>query len=88
VTTVTKQHLFGFSVEIDETSTHSWYAAAEEWACDCGDCRNFLALARERQLPAFVLEQLDKLGFHQRKLPMYARCTLMEMDSTINSATA
>ena len=56
-----KQHLFGSMVEIDEASTHRWYADAEEWGCDCGDCRNFLALARKRLLPVFVLEQLDRL---------------------------
>lgn len=62
-----KQHLFGSIVEIDEESTHHWYADAEEWGCDCGDCRNFLALARERHLPTFVLEQLDKLGIPPEK---------------------
>ena len=62
-----KQHLFGSIVEVDEASTHRWYAAAEEWGCDCGDCRNFLALAHRRQLPAFVLEQLDKLGIPPEK---------------------
>lgn len=62
-----KQHLFGSMVEIDEANTHRWYADAEEWGCNCGDCRNFLALAHGRQLPAFVLEQLDKLGIPPEK---------------------
>lgn len=64
---MTKHLLFGFSVEIDETSTRRWYAAAEEWGCACGDCSNFLALARKRQLPASVLESLDKLGIPPEK---------------------
>lgn len=62
-----KQHLFGSVVEVDEASTRCWYATAEEWGCDCGDCRNFLALAHRRQLPAFVLEQLDRLGIPPEK---------------------
>ena len=66
-TVMAKQHLFGSVVEIDKVSTHRWYADAEEWGCDCGDCRNFLALARKRQLPVFVLKQLDKLGIPPEK---------------------
>ncbi len=62
-----KHHFFGFEVEVDQERTCHWYAAAEEWGCDCGDCRNFLALARKRQLPAFVLEHLDKLGIPPEK---------------------
>lgn len=49
--------LSGFRVEIDEAATGNWYAQAEEWGCDCGDCRNFLKLARERALPAPVLDK-------------------------------
>ena len=62
-----KHHFFGFEVEIDQESTRRWYATAEEWGCDCGDCRNFLALAHERRLPSFVLEPLDKLGIPPEK---------------------
>ena len=51
-----------FQVEVDETATRDWYAQSEGWDCDCGHCRNFLALARARKLPATVLELLDKLG--------------------------
>lgn len=68
-----KQHLFGCMVEVDEASTHRWYATAEEWGCACGDCRNFLALARKRQLPAFVLEHLDKLGIPPEKATYVCR---------------
>lgn len=62
-----KHHFFGFEVEIDQESTRRWYATAEEWGCDCGDCRNFLALAHEKRLPSFVLEPLDKLGIPPEK---------------------
>ena len=59
--------LFGFWVEIDEEATRAWYAQADEWGCECGDCRNFLTLARRRALPAPVLELLDKLGIPPEK---------------------
>ena len=64
---MTTQGLFGSLVEIDEASTQHWYTNAEEWGCTCGDCLNFLALARKRQLPALVFEHLDKLGIPPEK---------------------
>lgn len=64
---MTKYNLFGFTVEIDEVNTRRWYVTADDWGCDCGDCRNFLALAHKRQLPSFVLEHLDKLGIPPEK---------------------
>lgn len=67
------QRLFGAIVEIDEAGTRQWYAHAEKWGCDCGDCRNFLALARGRQLPAFVLKPLDKLGILPEKATYVCR---------------
>ena len=36
--------LFGFQVEIDEVATKEWYDKADEWSCECGDCRHFVAL--------------------------------------------
>lgn len=60
-------NFFGFQVEIDETATCGWYSQSKGWACDCGHCRNFLTLARGRQLPATVLENLDKLGISPEK---------------------
>ena len=60
-------HFFGFETAVDQERTQRWYASAGEWDCDCGDCRNFLALARKRQLPAFVLEHLDKLRIPPEK---------------------
>ena len=52
---------YGYEVEVDETATQNWYAQAEDWGCECGHCRNFLALARERRLPEEILEILDAL---------------------------
>ena len=53
--------LWGFRLEIDGDATKQWYDGAEEWGCECGHCRNFLVLARNRRLPAPVLEILDML---------------------------
>jgi len=57
----------GYQVEIDRTATHNWYADFGGWACECGHCRNFLALARRRELPNFVLHLLDDLGIPPEK---------------------
>ena len=54
--------LFGFRVEIDEVATKEWYDKAEEWGCECGDCRHFVALVKKRELPSVVIEILDKFG--------------------------
>ena len=62
-----KIDLFGFQVEIDEAATKKWYNKAEEWGCDCGDCRYFIALAKKRDLPSVVLEVLDQFGMAPEK---------------------
>ena len=59
--------LFGFQVEIDEVATKEWYDKADEWGCDCGDCRYFVALAQKRELPAIVLKVLDQFGIAPEK---------------------
>lgn len=58
---------FGFQVEADEVATRDWYAQSDGWGCDCGHCRNFLTLARERKFPTSVLEKLDRLGIPPEK---------------------
>ena len=58
---------YGYEVEVDETATQNWYAQAEDWGCECGHCRNFLALARERRLPEEILEILDSLSIPPEK---------------------
>ena len=57
----------GYTVEADGEATREWYAGAEEWGCDCGHCRNFLALAKERKLPEEILGCLDELGIPPEK---------------------
>lgn len=52
----------GYTLEVDEDATRNWYAQAEDWGCSCGHCRNFLALARQRELPQEILGYLDRLG--------------------------
>ena len=59
--------LFDFQVEIDEAATKEWYDKADEWGCDCGDCRYFVALAKKRELPSVVLEILDQFGIAPEK---------------------
>ena len=58
---------FNFQAEVDVAATRDWYAQSKGWACECGHCRNFLTLARRRELPATVLENLDKLGISPEK---------------------
>lgn len=58
---------FGCAAEIDEAATRAWYEAAPVWDCDCGHCRNFLALARARRLPPALLEVLDALSIPPEK---------------------
>ena len=58
---------FGFHAEVDEIATKNWYAAHSGWGCDCGDCRNFLLLARKRELPELILNILDELGIPPEK---------------------
>ena len=57
----------GYTVEVDEPATRAWYAQAGGWSCDCGHCRNFLALAKERRLPEELLNILDGLGIPPEK---------------------
>ena len=53
--------------EVDLDATRGWYAQAEPWGCECGHCRNFLALARDRKLPEEMLALLDGLGIPPEK---------------------
>ena len=57
-----KYDLFGYQVEIDESATRKWYENAEEWGCDCGDCRHFVSLAKKRELPDELIETLAQYG--------------------------
>lgn len=58
---------FGYTVEVDEPATRDYYAQAEDWGCECGHCRNFVALARERKLPEGLLAILDSASIPPEK---------------------
>ena len=60
-------NLFGYQVEIDEAATKEWYDKADEWSCECGDCRHFVALAKKRELPESIIEVLQTFGIVPEK---------------------
>ena len=63
-----KEHiLFGFQVEIDEMATREWYEKADEWGCECEDCRHFIDLAKKKELPVPVMEILGQFGIVPEK---------------------
>lgn len=57
----------GFTVEVDGAVTRNWYGTSPVWDCTCGHCRNFVELARRRELPTAVLSLLDKLSIPAEK---------------------
>ena len=59
--------LFGFLVEIDEVATKEWYDKADEWGCDCENCRHFVSLAKRKELPSAILEILEQFGILPEK---------------------
>ncbi len=74
-----------YKVEIDEEATRGWYEKAGEWDCTCGRCRNFVLLARERQLPGEILDLLDKLGIPRRRPAMSVSFMIRTKSSIIRS---
>ena len=62
-----KTSLYGFQVEFDRAATLDWYASSKEWSCECAHCRNFLALAKAKMLPASVMDALNMLGIPPEK---------------------
>lgn len=54
--------IWDYSVEFDRAATVDWYEKSEGWGCECGDCQNFLALVKQKQLPAAVMESLLIFG--------------------------
>ena len=53
--------LLNGKVEIDNTQTAQWYAQAEDWDCECGDCLNFLEVAKRGLLPSYIIKLLEEL---------------------------
>lgn len=62
-----KYDFWGDQVELDKKATLDWYANADEWDCECGHCRNFLELAKKKELPVSVIETLAELGIPLEK---------------------
>ena len=62
-----KRNLCSYQVEIDENATEKWYKTYDGWGCDCGHCRNFLKLAKRRELPQQIMQTLDELGLAPEK---------------------
>ena len=58
---------FGYKVEVDEAVTKEWYDNADEWGCECGDCRNFVALAKRKELPSAILAILEQFSIAPEK---------------------
>lgn len=84
-----KQELFGSMVEIDLEATKEWYNRGNEWGCECAHCRNFLELARNKQIPQQIIELLWRaLVFARNRLPMSVSFTTMTRGTTTNSAIA
>ena len=67
--------LFNYPVEIDKEKTRQWYDQAEEWGCPCGDCRNFVTLAKRKQLPGYILETLSRFRVPPEKATYVCRLT-------------
>lgn len=57
----------GYQAELNMDATRKWYAASDDWGCECGDCQNFLVLAKEKELPERIIEILDELGIPPEK---------------------
>jgi len=77
-----KKRIFGKTpTRIDTAATEKWYAQYEGWGCDCGHCRNFLALAGQKALPERTLAVLAGLGIPPEK-PTYV-CTLDWNDESL-----
>ena len=62
--------LWDYSIEIDKSATSDWYEKSEGWGCECGDCRNFLELIKQKRLPSEVAELLALFGILMEK-PTY-----------------
>lgn len=56
-----KCKILNCDVEIDAEKTAQWYAQAEDWGCECGDCVRFVELAKDNLLPDQVKACLELL---------------------------
>ena len=65
-----KYDLFGYKVEVDKQATKEWYGKFKGWKCDCEHCKNFLLLAKKKQLPVIILDTLKEFEIPPEK-PTY-----------------
>lgn len=65
-------------IEVDEEKTKQWYANAKEWGCECGDCINFLEVARRGELPDIVNHYLSVFGIPPTKATYVCRLPSFE----------
>ena len=76
-----KYDLFGYEVEIDEKATKDWYTNSEGWDCPCEDCKYFVSLAKQRKLPAIMLETLSQFEIAPEKATYV--CSIYEENNEI-----
>ena len=58
---LSKRKLLNCNVEIDQEKTEQWYAQAEDWNCECGNCVNFLEVVKGDLLPSHIKKHLEAL---------------------------
>lgn len=78
---MTEYHWNDIRVEVDRPSTRGYYVNYRGWDCSCGHCRNFMALARNGQLPAGMLSLLQDLGIPPEKATYV--CELYDRDGKL-----
>lgn len=59
--------LCNYQVKIDRDATANWYNEFDGWECECGHCRNFLKLAKTKQLPSCIAQVLGELDISPEK---------------------
>ena len=77
------KHSFGkYQVEVDVDATATWYSNSNGWSCECGHCRNFLKLAKKKELPRHIIDILDEIGILPEKVTYV--CELYTDDAGIH----
>ena len=74
-------NLFGYQVEVNKQETEEWYSKFKGWRCDCERCKNFLLLAKKRQLPEPILDTLKEFEILPEK-PTYV-CEITSEDEKL-----
>ena len=62
-----KRNFGNFQVEFDIDATDTWYSNSNGWNCECGHCRNFLELAKKKELPSHIIDILNEMGIEPEK---------------------